>query len=101
VFENSAIGRIFGAKWEEVAGGCRRLHKEEIQNFYASSNIIRLIKLRSMRLMGHVACMGVTKNTCKLVVGKPEGKRPLGRPWKRWDDNTRMDLREAGWEGVD
>jgi len=79
VFENRVLGRIFGTEREEVAGGWRRLHKEELHNLYASPNIIRVIKSRRMRWTGHVARMGQMRNTCNIFVGKPEGKRPLGR----------------------
>jgi hypothetical protein len=79
VFENRVLGRIFGTEREEVAGGWRRLHKEELHNLYASPNIIRVIQSRRMRWTGHVARMGQMRNTCNIFVGKPEGKRPLGR----------------------
>jgi hypothetical protein len=91
VFENKVL-RIFGRKREEVVGGRRRLHKEELHNLYASSNIIRVIKLWRMRLAGNVARMGGIGNACNSLVGKCEGKRPVGRPRHRWDINIRMDL---------
>jgi hypothetical protein len=74
------------------AGGWRRLHNEELHNFYASPNIIKVIKSRRMRWQ--------MRNTYNILVGKPEGERPLRRPRHRWEDNIRMDLRELGWEGV-
>jgi len=85
-----------------VAGGWRTLHNEELQNLYASPNIIiRLINPRRMSWAGNVARMGEMKNAHKILVRKPEGKRPLGRPRRRWEDNIRMDRREVVWDGVD
>jgi hypothetical protein len=101
VFENRVLRRIFGPKREEVAGGWRRLHNEELHNLYDSPNIIRVIKSRRMRWAGHVTHIGDMINAYKLLVSKREGKRPLRRARCRWEDNTRMDLREIGWEGVD
>jgi hypothetical protein len=98
--ENRVLRRTFGPKKEEVAGDLRRLHNEELHNLYASPNIIRVIKFRRMRWTGHVALMGI-RNVYKILVGKPEGMRPLGRPTRRWEDNIRMDFREIGWEGMD
>jgi hypothetical protein len=91
---------MFGSKREEVAGGWRRLHNEELYNLYASQNIIREIKSRIMRLAAHVARMGETRNAYNILIGKPECKRQLGRPRCRWED-IRMDSRELGWEVVD
>jgi hypothetical protein len=81
--------------------GWRKLHNEELHNLYSSPSIIRIIKSRRMRLAGHVARMGETRNAYRILVGKPEGKRPLGRPRRRWVDNIKMDLREIGWNGMD
>jgi hypothetical protein len=78
-----------------------KLHNEELHNLYSSPNIIRMIKSRRMRWAGHVARMGTTRNAYRKLVGKSEGKRPLGRPRHRWVDNIKMDLREIGWNGVD
>jgi hypothetical protein len=83
------------------AEGWRRLHNEGLHNLYASLNIIRVIKSRRVRWAGHVDGMREMKNTYNTLVGKQEGKRPLGRTRHRWEDNIRMDLREVGWEGVD
>jgi hypothetical protein len=101
VFENRVLRRIFGSKREEVAGCWGTLHNEELHNFYAASNIIRVMKSSRMRRAGHVAHMGVVRNTYSIFVGKPEAKRLLGRPRRRWEENIRVDLREIGWEGVD
>jgi hypothetical protein len=88
---------------DEVTGGWRKLHNEELHNLYSSPSIIRMIKSRRMRWACHVARMGETRNAYRKLAGKPEGKRPLGRPRRRWVDNitSRMDLREIGWYGMD
>jgi hypothetical protein len=101
VFENRVLRRIFGLKRDEVMGEWRKLHNKELRDLYSSPSIIRIIKSRRMRWVGHVALMGKKRNTYKLLVGKPEGRRPLGRPRRRWVDNIRMDLGEVGWGGVD
>jgi hypothetical protein len=84
-----------------VTGGWRKLHNEELHNLYSSPSIIRIIKLRRMRWAGHVTRMGEKRNVYKLLIGKPEGKRPLGRPRRRWIDNNKMDLLEIGVNVVD
>jgi hypothetical protein len=101
VFENRVLRRIFGPKRDGVTGGWRKLHNEELHNLYSSPNIIRIIKSRRMRRAGHVAQMGDKRNVYRLLVGKPGGKRPLGRPRRRWLDNIKMDLLEIGlnWFG--
>jgi hypothetical protein len=101
VFENRVLRRIFGPKIDEVTGEWRKLHNEELRDLYSSPSIIRKIRLRSMRWTGHVARMGEKKNAYRLFMGKPEGRRPLGRPRHRWVDNIRMDVREVGWADVD
>jgi hypothetical protein len=101
VFENRVLRRIFGPKREEVAGGWRRLHNEELHNLYDSANVIRVIKWRRMRWMGEVARVEEMRNAYSILVGKPEGKRSLGRPRHRREDNIGIDFREIGWEGVD
>jgi hypothetical protein len=90
-----------GPKRDEVTGEWRKLHNEELHYLYSSPSIIRINKARRMRWAGHVARMGEKWNACKLLVGKPEGRRPLGRPRRRWVDNIRMDLVEMGWGDVD
>jgi hypothetical protein len=101
VFENRVLRRIFGSKKDKVTGGWQKLHNEELHNLYSSSSIIKMIKSRRMRWAVHVARMGEKRNAYSILVGKPEGKRPLGRPRSRWVDNIKMDLREIGWDGVD
>jgi hypothetical protein len=99
--ENRVLRRMFGPRRDEVTGEWRKLHNEELHDLYSSPSIIRIIKARKMRLAGHVARMGEKKNTYRLLVGKPEGRRPLGRPRRSWVDSIRMDLVEVGWGGVD
>jgi hypothetical protein len=98
--EQSRVLRIFGPKRDEVTGGLRKLH-EELHNLYSSPSIIRMIKSRRMRWSWHVARMGEKRNAYRVSVGKPEGKRPLGRPRRMWVDNIKIDLREMGWGGMD
>jgi hypothetical protein len=95
------LRRIFGPKRDEVTGGWRKVHNEELHNLYSSPSIIRVIKSRRLRWAGHVARMGEKRNAYRILARKPEGKRPLGRPRRRRVDNIKMDLREIGWDGVD
>jgi hypothetical protein len=97
VFENRVLRRILRPKRDEVTGEWRRLHNKDLHDLYSSPSIIRIIKSRRMRWAGHLSRMGEKRNLYRLLVGKPEGKRPLGRPRRRWVDNIRMDLREVGW----
>jgi hypothetical protein len=85
MFENSVIGRKYGPKREEVVRGWRSLHNEEFHNLHTSPNIIRVIKSRSVRWVGQVARMGAMRNAYNILVGKPGGKRTLGRPKRRWE----------------
>jgi hypothetical protein len=101
VFENRVLRRIFGPKRDRVKGGWRKLHNEELHNLYSSRSIIRILKSRRMRWAGHVARMGEKRNVYRLLEGKPEGKRPLGRPRHRRIDNIKMDLLEIGLSVVD
>jgi hypothetical protein len=101
VFENKVLRRIFGSKRDEVTGGWRKLHNEELRDLYSSPSIIGIIKSMRMRWAGHVARMGEKRNAYRLLVGKPEGKSPLGRPKRRWVDSIKMDLLEIGWGGVE
>jgi hypothetical protein len=95
--ENKVLRRIFGPKRDEVTGEWRRLHNKELHALYSSPNIMQVIKSRRLRWAGHVARMGERRGAYKALVGKPEGRRPLGRPRRRWEDNIKMDLREVGW----
>jgi hypothetical protein len=101
VFENRVLRRIFVPKRDRVTGGWRELHNEELHNLYSSPSIIRIIKSRRLRLARHVARMGEKRNVYRLLVGKPEGKRPVGRPRRRWIDNIKMDLLEIELNVVD
>jgi hypothetical protein len=101
VFENRVLRRIFGPKRDGVTGGWTKLHNEELHNFYSSPSIIIIIKSRRMMWAGHVARMGKKRNVYRLLVGKPEGKRPLGRPRRRGIDNIKIDLLEIGLSAVD
>ena len=101
VFENMVLRRIFGPRMDKVTGEWRRLHNVELSDLYSSPNIVRVIKSRRMRWAGHVARMGEERGAYRVLVGKPEGKRPLGRPRRRWVDNIRMDLQEVGCGYVD
>jgi hypothetical protein len=100
VFENRVLKRIFGLKRDEVTGEWRKLHNKELCDLHSSPSMISIIKSMRMRWAGHVAQMGEKRNTYRLLVGKPEEKRPLGRPRRRRVDN-RMDLGDVGWGDVD
>jgi hypothetical protein len=97
VFENRVLRRIFGPKRDEATGKWRRLHNEELNDLYSTSNIFRVTKSRRMRWTWHVARMGEKRSAYRILVGRPEGREPLGRPRRRWQDNIKMDLQEVGW----
>ena len=90
------LRKIFGAKRDEVTGDWRRLHNEELNDLNSLPNIVRVVKSRRMRWTGHVARMGEDRGVHRMLVGKPEGRRPLGRPRRRWEDNIKMDLQGVG-----
>ena len=96
MFENRVLRRIFGPKRDGVTGEGRKLHNEELNDLYSSPNIVRGIKSRRIRWAGHVARMEEGRGVHKVLVGKPEGKRPLGRPRRKWEENIKMDLQEVG-----
>jgi hypothetical protein len=99
VLENMVLRRIFGSKWDEATWEWRRLHNEELSDLYLSPNIIRVIKSSRMRWAGHVARMGEGRGAYRILVGRPEGRRPLGRPRRRWEDYIKTELQEVGWGG--
>jgi hypothetical protein len=84
-----------------VTGGWRKLHNEELYGLYSLPGIVRVIKARRMGWAGHVARMGEVRGAYNILVGRPEGRRSLGRPRRRWEDNIKMDLREIGFGDVD
>jgi len=101
LFENRVLRRIFEPKRDEVTEELRKLHNEKLNNLYVSPNFVRVIKSRRMRWAGHLARMGEGRGMYRVLVGKPEGKRPLGRPRRRWEDNIKTDLQEIGCGGMD
>jgi hypothetical protein len=102
VFENRVLRRIRGPKRDEATGEWRRLHNEELNDLYSSPNIIRVIKSRRMRWAGHVAGMGEKRGAYRILAGRPEGRRPIGRPRRRWENNIKIDIQEVGWgHGLD
>jgi hypothetical protein len=90
VFENRVLRRIFGPKKDEVTGGWRKLHNEELHGLYSSHSIVRVIKARRMRWAGHVARMGEVRGAYNILIESTEGRRPLGRPRRRWEDNIKI-----------
>jgi hypothetical protein len=102
MYENRMTKRVFGPKCGEVIGGWIKLHNGELHNLYSSPSKIRMFKSMRMRWARHVAPMGEKRNAYSILVGKPEEKRPLGRPKRRWVYNIKMDLGERiGWYGLD
>jgi hypothetical protein len=101
VFENRVLRRIFGHKRDEVTGEWSKLDNDELNDLYSSLNIVRVTKSRRMRWAGNVACMGERNGLYRVLVGKPEGKRPLGRPRHRLEDNLKLDLQELLCGGME
>jgi hypothetical protein len=95
------LRRVFGHKRDEVTGELRKRHNEELRDTYSSPNVVRVIKSRRMRWAGHVACVEEGIGVSRVLVEKPEGKKPLGRPRCRWEDNIKMDLQDLGCVGMD
>ena len=95
MFENWVLRRVFGSKRDEVTGEWRKLHHEERSDLYCLPNIVRVVKSRRMKWEGHVARMGQGRGVHRVLVGKPEVKRPFGRPRRRWENNIKMDLQEV------
>jgi hypothetical protein len=100
-FEDRVLRRIFEPKRDEATEEWRKLHNEELYDLYSSSNILQVIKLGKMRQAGHVVCIGDRRGTYRVLVGKYERKKPLGRPRCRWEDKIKMDLQEVGRGGMD
>ena len=96
MFENRVLRRVFGPKRDKVTGEWRKLHNKELSNLYCLPNTVRVVKSRRMRWARHVTRMGEGRRVHRVLVGKPEGKRPLGRPRRRWEDNIKMDFQEVG-----
>jgi hypothetical protein len=92
VFENRGLRRVFGPKRDEATGERSKLHNDELNDLYSLSSIVRVAKSRRMRWAGHMARKGEEKVVHRVLVGKPEGKRPLGRPRRRWEDDVKMDI---------
>jgi len=105
VFENRVLRRIFGPRRDEVTGEWRRLHNKELNDLYSSPNIVWVIKSRRMRWAGNVAHMGEERGVYRVLLGKLDGRKQVGRPRHRWVDNIRMDVQEVGcgfmdWTGL-
>ena len=100
VFENGVLRRIFGPKRDEVTVEWSKLHNEELSDLYCSRNIVRAIKSRRIRWAGHVARVGEGRGVYRVLVWKPGGKRPLGRPRRRWEGNIKINLQQVGSGGM-
>jgi len=101
MFENRVLRKIFEGKADEVTGEWRKLRNDELNDLHSSPNTVRVIKSRRMRWEGHAARMWERRGVYRVCVGKREGKRPLGRPRRRWEDNIKIDVREAGCGDMD
>jgi hypothetical protein len=101
LFENRLLRRILGPKRDEVTGSWRKLHNKELHNLYTSPSIIRMISVKEDEMGRACSTNGTKRNAYRILMGKPEGKRPLGRQRHRCVDNIKMDLREIGWGGMD
>jgi len=101
MFENGVLRKIFRPKRDEVTREWIKLHNEELNDLYCSTNIVRVIKSRRVRWAGYVARLGKRRGVCRVLVGNPEGKRPVGSPRRRWVDIIKMDLQEVGCGGMD
>jgi hypothetical protein len=101
VCENRMVRSIFEPKRDEVIGGWRKLHNEELHNLYSSPSIIRMIKSRRMRWRGHAAGMEQKRNAYRILMGKREGRGPLGRHRRRWKENNKIDFGKIQWGGMD
>jgi hypothetical protein len=96
VFKNRVLRRVFGPQRDEVTGEWTKLHNEKQNDLYSLPLIVQVVKSRRMRWAGHVARMGEDRGVHRVLVGKPEGKSPLGRPRRRWENNIKMDLQKVG-----
>jgi hypothetical protein len=101
VFENRMLRGIFGPKRDEVTGSWRKLRGDELHNLYSSPSIIRMSTLKKMRRAGNVAHMGAKRNAYRILAERPEGKRPLGRHRRRWENSTKTDHKEIGLGSMD
>ena len=101
MFKNRVLRRIFGSKGGQVTGECRKLHNEELNDLCSSPNTVRVIKSRRMRRAGHAARTGERRGVCRVLMGKSNGKRPLGIPKHRWENNNEVGLQEVGCGGMD
>ena len=101
MFENRVVRRIFGPKWDEVTRKWRKLHKEELNDLYCSPNIVRVIKFEKNEMGGACSAYGDKRGIYRVLVGELEGRIPLGRPSRQWEDNIKMDIQEVGCGGMD